>query len=91
MFHKEFFSQMSAAKKALTAALAAAALLVSVLSLLCMSVARLRLKLLRALDEVYQTLPEIRFAAQLYIRQNASEEEKAVFNQTKSRKRIRRR
>ena len=90
MVSKEFFSQMSTAKKVLSVCIAAVSLLAGVLSLLCLSVARLRLKLLRALDEVYRTRPEIRFAAQLYIRENATEEEKEALCQPKGKKRARR-
>ena len=89
MIDREFFSRMSTAKKAFSICIASISLLAAILSVLCLSVARLRNKLLRALDEIYRALPEIRFAAQLYIRENASEEEREEFWQIKGKRRAR--
>lgn len=90
MMIPEAFSQLSTAKKAFSIAMAIVSFLIAVLALLCASVARLRRKLLRALDEVYRTLPDLRFAAQVYVREHASEEEREEFRQLKGRKRARR-
>lgn len=47
---------------------------------------RARLKIMKAVNEVRRTMPDLRFASQLYIREHASEQERAEFVRSKGKR-----
>lgn len=71
-------------KNAVYLCLLAVTVAVSALSLI--STVRARLQIMKAVGEVRRTMPDLRFASQLYIREHASEEERAEYVRSKGKK-----